>query len=49
MGGKACLLELIADHPKTPVVMLTEHAQAEAWCEQLSTLPELPELPRCGQ
>ena len=29
LGGKACLLELIANHPKTPVVMLTGHAQPQ--------------------
>jgi DNA-binding response OmpR family regulator len=29
LGGKACLLELIADHPLTPVVMLTGRAQPQ--------------------
>jgi len=29
MGGKACLLALLEDHPETPVVMLTGHAQPQ--------------------
>ena len=34
--------------PATRVRRL-EGRPAEAWCEQLTTLPDFPELPRCGQ